>query len=504
MTKQSGAAVTGIDGASQFLTWQRLSSAIFSSRLLALGDQAVVSGTSFLTTVLIGRFTSPSELGLYVLGMSLLIAAINLQQSLIALPYTIWHGRTDGDDPVLAGNSLLLASTLALTAAAVIAVVAGSMFAAGGNVPLTEIVAVLALVLPFILLRDFGRGFSTARLRFGELFALDAAVSFFQLTGLGILAWFDRLSGAAGLGVAGASCAIAAGMGVWLKRRSFEPRLSGLTRVARQSWQDGKWLLASLLTLVTQVQATYWLVAVFAGTAVTGIYAACMSIAGLATPMIMGLSIPMFAKAVAGYAKQGTIGLRRQTTRDVLLLASATAAFCAVILLIGDQAIGLLFGSKHYIGHRDVVLFLALWQMAHALGIPASNALLAMGRSRENFWHGVFGAAVSTVLVLVLVARWGASGAAFGLMFGTVVRTAARWRGLQRALAEVKVMHGSEELAVVMGLDDAGMDRSSSSLVPALSRLPMKVLARSNSNLRYRRGALSGEENGETTRIAPP
>src|SRR5262245_60421060 len=39
---------------------------------LALLDQAVVSGASFLTTVVVGRSTSPSELGVYALGMSLL------------------------------------------------------------------------------------------------------------------------------------------------------------------------------------------------------------------------------------------------------------------------------------------------------------------------------------------------------------------------------------------------------------------------------------------------
>src|SRR5258708_28119098 len=85
--------------------WRRILSFAFSTRMIALADQAVVSGTSFLTTVLIGRFTYPSQLGIYVLAMSLLIAAMNFQHSLIPLPYTISRNRAQDHDPGNAGHS---------------------------------------------------------------------------------------------------------------------------------------------------------------------------------------------------------------------------------------------------------------------------------------------------------------------------------------------------------------------------------------------------------------
>src|SRR5689334_14460496 len=59
---------------------------------LALMDQAVVSGTSFLTTILVGRWCGAGELGAYSLGFSLLVAWAGVQESLIAVPYTLyWH-----------------------------------------------------------------------------------------------------------------------------------------------------------------------------------------------------------------------------------------------------------------------------------------------------------------------------------------------------------------------------------------------------------------------------
>src|SRR6266581_2354549 len=48
--------------------WTNLLQAACGKQALAVGDQVVVSGSSFLTTVLIGRATSASELGVYALG----------------------------------------------------------------------------------------------------------------------------------------------------------------------------------------------------------------------------------------------------------------------------------------------------------------------------------------------------------------------------------------------------------------------------------------------------
>jgi O-antigen/teichoic acid export membrane protein len=185
--------------------------------------------------------------------------------------------------------------------------------------------------------------------------------------------------------------------------------------------------------LVTQVQITYWLVAAIAGTAATGVYAACMSVAGLANPMITGLSNPMFTKAASAYAQGGIGRLRREALKDALLLGAATTAFCIVILLFGADIMRLLFRSGDYAVNDAVIVSLALWQLAAAIGVPASNALSVMDRSRENFYHGLAGLLLSTALVLALLVGWGALGAALGLLAGSAARSATRWWSLWRA-----------------------------------------------------------------------
>src|SRR4051794_29674254 len=132
---------------------------------LAVLDQAVVSGTSFLTTILLWRWCGPGELGVYSLGFTLLVTWGCVQESLIALPYTIYRHRPLRETPAEYAGSVLvhqgLLSALALVTLAVIALA----LSFGGAVPgLAGVTWVLAAVMPFALLREFGRRFAFAHL----------------------------------------------------------------------------------------------------------------------------------------------------------------------------------------------------------------------------------------------------------------------------------------------------------------------------------------------------
>ena len=64
---------------------------------LSLLDQGVASATNFLTGVIIARGCSKEELGLYMLGFSLILLMTDLQTSLIATPYMVYAPRLKGE-----------------------------------------------------------------------------------------------------------------------------------------------------------------------------------------------------------------------------------------------------------------------------------------------------------------------------------------------------------------------------------------------------------------------
>src|SRR5712691_13360838 len=56
---------------------------------LAVFDQLLVSGTSFVAAVLIGRFAGSAELGVYSIAISLLASMLALQNERVLLPFSI-------------------------------------------------------------------------------------------------------------------------------------------------------------------------------------------------------------------------------------------------------------------------------------------------------------------------------------------------------------------------------------------------------------------------------
>jgi O-antigen/teichoic acid export membrane protein len=402
--------------------------AAWGTHALALADQAVVSGTSFITTIVIGRWCLPSELGVYSLGISLLVSWLAIQESLISLPYVIYRQRPlQGTPPEHAGSSLAHNGLLSVLAIAVLMVTAMGLSARGAEPKLAAVTWALAGVVPFALLREFGRRFAFAHLHVARSLMLDLAVAAIQLAGLGWLAWTGRLSATTACAAIGAACALAGGAWLYLARGNFAFRADQVRATMEKSWRLGKWLFASQLTLSVQGYITYWLLAWVAGTAATGVYAACMSVVLFSNPFTMGISNILAPKAALALHEGGGARLQREVIRDSLLLGAAMALFCALVLLAGEEVIRLAYHGKEYDGHGHTVVVLALALLASAVGFPASNALACMERPRAIFWAGLFAVVVTVGLVYWLVVKWGLVGAAYGFLAGNVAGSVGRW-----------------------------------------------------------------------------
>jgi len=409
--------------------WQGIFTLISGIHALALADQVVVSAASFLTTVTIGRFTDPTQLGAYAIGISVLASSFTIQGSLITLPYSIQQHRPLGTSAEHAGSSLIHSSILSALISVVLIGTALSLFVLGAQPELTAMTWALAGAMPFALFREFCRRFSFTHLQMTRALLLDAAVSTIQLSMLGWLGWTGRLSAVTACGAIGVSCALAA-VGWWyLSRAQFAFLLGDMREAMKQSWSLGKWLLANQIMVQVQRYATYWLSAVIAGAAVTGVLSACMSIVAFANPLTFGLGNILAPRSVLAWKEKGGAGLRQQAIRDALLLGAVMAGFCVLVLLAGEDAMRFLYHGKEYEGHGYTIAVLAFATLASAVAMPASNALASMERPYAIAIVGAGGALVTVVLVWWLMAGWGLLGAAYGLLFGNIVSSVGLWIG---------------------------------------------------------------------------
>jgi len=394
---------------------------------LALADQAVVSSASFLTTIIVGRWTHPDVLGLYAIGASLMVLALNFQESLVSLPYTIQHHRALGRPTEYAGGALAQSGALSIFSIVLLAAAALGLSARHAESELIAMVWALAGATPFALLREFARKFAFAHLRVTQALMVDVAVAAIQLSILSWLGWTGRMSPATACAAVGGACALIGVVWLVLVRANFAIRARDLPTTIKQSWRLGKWLFAGQATVTVQSYVSYWLLAAVLDTTATGVYAACMTVAMFANPLIIGLANVLVPRAVLAFKEGGGVKLRRQAIRDLILLGASMALFCAVVLLVGEDIMRLLYRGGQYEGQGRTVSVLAAASLAFAMGIPATIALTSMERPRATVSAGLAGAVVTIVVGWWLMVEWGLLGAAYGFLLGNVIGTIGRW-----------------------------------------------------------------------------
>jgi O-antigen/teichoic acid export membrane protein len=415
--------------------WAAFTRVVFGTHFLALADQAVVSGTSLLSTVLVGRFTAPSQLGIYTIALSVLGSLLAVQDALILLPYTIQRHRPSRTPAEHAGISLLHSGVLAAAATVALALAAAGGLMLGADASLIWLILALVLTVPSAMQREYGRSYAFAHLHVAKALILDAAVAVLQLGVLGWLGWTGRMSAIGACAALGGACALTSLVWLYYARSNFVIRADQVRQATRESWGLGKWLCAGQVTVSIQGYASYWLLPLLVGMMETGVYAACTSIASLANPLLTAFRNTLTPRAVLAFKEGGGANLRRQAFRDALVLAGGMSLFCVAIFLGGDILMRVLYHEPEYGGQGHVVTALALAMMAGAAGAPASNALACMERPQTIVLATSVGTVVTLAAIWILSVEWGLLGAAYGFLAGNVAGAAARWVAFLAVLA---------------------------------------------------------------------
>ncbi|MHC1623664.1 MAG: lipopolysaccharide biosynthesis protein [Candidatus Methanospirareceae archaeon] len=387
---------------------------------IALTDQGVTSFTNFVTGIILARACGKEQLGLYVLGFSLVLLIMGIQDSLISSPFTVYSPRLTGVD-----FARYLGSTLihqwALSALAMLGLsVAGLLLSSGfGPQQFAPVLWALVIAITFMLLREYARRVCFARLQMKAALILDSGVCVVQIGGLLLLSHLGVLSARQAYWVIAFACALA-GIGwlIWIRKHysvGLRRSRSDLTR----NWSFGKWFIGGSLAYIGAVQSYPWLLAIFHGPGSTGILAACLAIVSLANPFMMGMS-NFFSPKMAHAYTQGVAELHRVVVKAAILLAGCMGMFFLVILIFGDQFLILAYGGD-YAGNRLTLAVLTLTVFIVALSTPFGYGLRAMDRPDVNFKSNSIQLGVTVTVGVWLVKAYGIPGVAFALLLGSLM-----------------------------------------------------------------------------------
>ncbi len=404
-----------------------------SMGLLSIFDQAIVSGTGFATAVIIGRMTSPDQLGLYYMTLSIVLLAVGIQDQVVAAPYLVYAKRRQGRELAQYSGSMWC-HHLILTVVSVVGLsVAIAILWATGTATITPGLWALLGAGPLLLLREDIRRFSFANLNVRSAVGVDATVCVAQLGGLLLLGYFGRLSLFAIFGVMGASCALACVGWLLFDRPTVRFAWQRFWPDWRHNWEFAKWALRGHLVGSTTPYVMIWIVSFAMGPVAAGVLGACATLIGITRVLQAGVTNILTTQSAHAFATGGSADLRRVLIRAAAFLGLAIGVVCLLVLASGDALAVLVYGA-FYQGCGAILFTLALSALVTSLGIVAGNGLWAIDRPRSNFVADVCCMVVTLVAAVFLVFSWGVLGAALAILAGSVVATIVRVITLTRAI----------------------------------------------------------------------
>ena len=390
----------------------------------------MVSGTSFATTVAVGRAAGAEALGLYALGFSIIVFANAIQTALITDPVTYGDRRAGEGRPHPDGRNIrLMWFALALAASVVVLIAIGLL------PDLRTVGLIVAAIVPFTLARDFARRFAFAHERFGVALRLDTAAALVQITGLGLLAWSGRLTAVSAHLALGTACAAAFGL-VALRERAA---LSGETRTLRETlrahWLQGRWLVGGYALNQADAWAIYWMLLFLADPEAIGILVVCALPVAFLSPLLqaagnyLGPTISRIAHKDQGALSARVVGSSAQLGLVAMPLMAAAA-------LAGPGALAMAFPDLDILGHSTVVQLLALVAFLDVLDESPSHALRALGHTRGDLVANLIGTGSALVGAALLIPGHGLTGACLSAAAGTAIAVVGHWLLFFRATTD--------------------------------------------------------------------
>ncbi|NOY42708.1 MAG: oligosaccharide flippase family protein [Planctomycetes bacterium] len=389
----------------------------------AVLDQAIVGGTNFLTTILVGRLCGTSELGLFALAMTIWYLILAFLESMITSPFTVFvHRLEDENRTTYAGSAIAHVMSLAVLATTILALGAALLYWFEYT-RFSVVIASLAVTLPFRLLRHFARRFHYASLNLNLALVLDISVATLQISAMLTFYWLGLLSAAGAFLAVGAAYALVL-LFWWIQQKKlFSVRRNLIFADFLKNWTLGRWLVASQISMIVAAYSLPWVIAIAIDESQTGIYSACATLVCLGAPLLVAVQNVLTPQSASAFAEQGLAGLRRVVKKATLGLALGMGCFAIFLAIAGDLLVRLFFGAD-YGGQQTVITLLVIAELVYALTLGAATALTVLERTDLLFRSHLVGVLVTLTIAITFVGKYGLLAAATAQFAGTTIGSA--------------------------------------------------------------------------------
>jgi O-antigen/teichoic acid export membrane protein len=387
----------------------------------ALLDQACFSGANFLLYVLLARWLTPPEYGVFALVFSVYLFLLGLHTGLIQDPLSVlghvaYGGNLRGYGSRVLRVHFLLSVILAAPAAA-----AGAWLVWGSHDPLAHPMGVaflsLAFSLPFLLLLWLARRMAYLHLAPHHAAIHSAVYAVLLLAGMGAMKATRHVSTALAFGVMAGASGVA-GLHLLGKLGALQRSNGDLVDVMRRHFEYGKWLAAIAVFAWLARDAYIVLAAGLIGPTQAG---ALRAVSNLVTPLeqaqtaLVVMLLPWFSSLCSRGLDER---MRRRALQVTVALAALSLVYLGTLWPAASRILDIAYKDKYH-EFAWMVPWLILLQVLRALQAGPLLYLMAKQKTRQIFYAGAASGAM-TVVGAMLVRWWSLRGVVCGVLLSGV------------------------------------------------------------------------------------
>lgn len=390
--------------------------------MIAVFDQAVVSGVNFLTAIILARYMPQQSYGYYVLLFAVLLFVNGLQTALITAPMMVLVPRYAADELDGYFSILWFMQTIGCVLTTVVVLIGMPLGQSlwPGFASETALLPLLLVVLTYLGQEFVRRALFARRDALGGTI-VDLISYGCQVSMLLVLIAQHRLTLTSTLWTIGVTSLASCAWGI-VRLRPRPHGVSGaqLGTAWSRHWNQGKWLVGGHVAQWTSMQLYFFVVALVLSPAATGMLAASRNLLGVTHLFLLGLENIVPSMATRRLLEEGVAGLADWMRRFRWLIAGSIGLYCLVIGVFAGPLMPLIFGSQ-YAGTGLVVGLIAVSYFINAYARPTMIGLRAMERNRWVFYGFLTSSLVALVLSFPLVRLGGLLGAALGMILTPLI-----------------------------------------------------------------------------------
>jgi len=392
---------------------------------LAIVDQALISGSNFLVSILLARWLVPEQYGAYAVAFGFFLLLSLVYGALVLEPMAVFGGSSYREClRGYLGSLLWIHVTISLAIATVFGVTAVGAWKISPASGLGGAMAGVTIASPCVLLFWLAR--RTFYLELSPAKAAAGALIYFGLSSGGLFLLYTRglLSPFSAFGLLGLAALGTAAYLLALLRKELRhaPFVHPVSHVWKRHWNYGRWALLSCVASWIPAYIYYPLLSSFGSMAQSGQLKALMNFTLPVEQVKTALGLLFLPYAASVLEREGRKSGGALSRRMTFVAVAVALGYWGVMLFLKGTVFHLLYSGR-YTEVMHLLPIVALGSVAWCGSFGSAIVLRAMESPASVFV--AFGLATVASLVIGVPATW-----AFGLpgaIWGTNVSDLLSW-----------------------------------------------------------------------------